>query len=158
MVQVAYFDNAEVEFFEEEEATPRQLAAVKAVLTLTSADRLKDSRHVYAYYQDYREAVGGEDWMDEEMGVPETPEQIWDYVYPTTIGVWSGHEGDDHVYVFIESNCGWDEEHGLLLVWRDGIQLNKVGGFDGHPTNTVKEGEADDKVYSSSNEQYTTRL
>lgn len=159
MVKVPYFDNAEIEVFEDYDASdPRAVAALEAFLTLTPADRLKDTRHVYAYYQDFREAVGGEDWMDEEMGVPETPQDIWAYVEPNVVGIWPGRGGDDNYYVFVEANCGWEEEHGLLLVWRNGTVLNKAGGFDGHATNANADDSLRDIVYSASNPAYTTRL
>ena len=160
-LKVPYFDNMEIEFSDNdyEPADQPAAAARNAFLTLTSDDRLRDSRHVYAYYRDFREAVGGEDWMDEEMGVPEKPEDIWSFVDPNELGVWSGYDGDANHYVYLEANCGWEEEHGLLLVWRNGTMLNKVGGFDGHATNA--NAYADDSlreiVYKASNPGYTTR-
>ena len=161
-LKVPYFDNIEIELSDDDydPADQRAAAALDTFLTLTSDDRLKDSRHVYAYYQDFRDAVGGEDWMDKEMGVPEKPEDIWSFVYPNELGIWPGDDGDPNHYVFLEANCGWEEEHGLLLVWRNGAMLNKAGGFDGHATNA--NAYADDSlreiVYKASNPDYTTRI
>ncbi|WP_051371247.1 DUF6985 domain-containing protein [Mesorhizobium loti] len=83
-LKVPYFDNMEIELSDDDYDPDDQpvVAALNAFLMLTSDDRLGDTRHVYAYYRDFREAVGGEDWMDAEMGVPEKPEDIWSFVYP----------------------------------------------------------------------------
>lgn len=161
MVQLPYFNNAEVELFDGFDENDLQAAeALATFLALTPADRLKDSRHVFAYYCDFREAVGGEDWLDAEMGIPEKPEDIWDHVTPNVVGVWKGRGDDKHTYIFVEANCVWEEEHGLLLVWRDGKVLNKAGGFDGHPTNAgaYADNAMSDVVYRASNPDYTTRL
>lgn len=161
-LKVPYFDNMEIELSDDDydPADQPAVAALNAFLTLTPGDRLGDTRHVYAYYQDYREAVGGEDWMDAEMGVPEKPGDIWSFVYPNELGVWSGHGGDDNHYVYLEANCGWEEEHGLLLVWRNGAILNKVGGFDGHATNdnAYADDSLQEVVYKASNPANTTRV
>lgn len=162
MPKVPYFDNIEIKLSDDDydPTNPRAAAALNAFLTLTSEDRLKDTRHVFAYYRDFRETVGGEDWMDKEMGVPKTPEDIWSFVHPNVLGVWSGRNDDASHYVFLEANCGWEQEHGLLLVWRDGTTLVKAGGFDGHATNA--NAYADDSlrevVYRAIDPNYTTRV
>ena len=62
MLKLPYFDNAEVELDEDlQEPDERAAEALAAFLRLTLADRLRDSRHVYAYYRDFHEVVGGED-------------------------------------------------------------------------------------------------
>jgi hypothetical protein len=32
--------------------------------------------------------------------------------------------------------CDWEEEHGLQIVLRNGVRVNKVDGYDGHLTNS----------------------
>ena len=100
----------------------------KRFVSLTPADRIADSRHVYAYYQDFRDAVGGGEWLDEEMGIPQTAADISHSVTPGPITI-SEHDG--HWFVAMEAECGWEEEHGLMMVWRDGATLSKVGGYKG---------------------------
>lgn len=156
---VPYFDHAEVQIFEAEVlADQGAQAAWNNFLSLTVADRLADSHHVYAYYKDYHEAVGGEDWLDEEMGVPENPEAIWQYVTPGTVEL---RKDDDGIwYVMLEAECGWEVEHGLLLVWREGKVLIKTGSYDGHTTNAYAYDDEllTDVVYAATNPAYTTRL
>lgn len=160
MFKVPYFDNAEMGTIEEVN-DEGAAAALAAFVALTLADRLSDSRHVFAYYKDYRQAVGGEDWLDEEMGVPETPVDIWKYVTPSTeIDITQGHRSDENWYVVMEANCEWEEEHGIMLVWRNGKTLSKVGGYDGHITNThaYADDSLIDVVYAATDPSYTTRL
>lgn len=110
-------------------------AALSAFLALTSRDRLADSRHLYAYYRDVKQAVASEDGRELEMAVPKTPEAIWTHVTPTQLYLDAGRDGDPHLYIVAECECDWEDEHGLMMVWRDGATLCKVSGFDGHVTN-----------------------
>jgi uncharacterized protein DUF6985 len=159
-IRIPYFDNAEVSRFDDEVA-PGDTAAAEAVLAsflaLTPTDRIADSRHVFAYYRDYHEAVGGKDWLDAEMGVPQTAADIWHSVTPGPVTV-GKHDG--HWYVAMEAECRWEPEHGLMMVWRDGMTLSKVGGYDGHMTNgaAYANDSLKDVVYAASKEKYTTRL
>jgi hypothetical protein len=123
MFKMPYFDNAEADMFEDADKSEEGAPALAAFLALTPADRIADSRHVFAYYKDYHQAVGGEDWLDEQMGIPETPADIWNYVTPgSEIDLRKGRKGDDNWYVIMEANCGWEEEHGPhagLVQWHD---------------------------------------
>ncbi|HEY4199817.1 MAG TPA: hypothetical protein VGM83_04585 [Devosiaceae bacterium] len=164
-----YFDNAEVELEEDDEGnepgafapheTPEGAAALRAFLALTPADRMADSRHVFAYYADFREAVGGEDWLDEEMGIPETASDIWDNVTPGPISVTQGYD-DRQWYVVMEAECAWEAEHGLMMVWHNGTRLTKVGGYDGHVSNSdaFADEKLSDVVYAAIDRKYTTYL
>lgn len=160
MFKVPYFDNAEMDMIEEV-LDEGAAAALAAFLALTPQDRIADAPHVFAYYKDYHQAVGGEDWLDEKMGIPETPADIWKYVTPGfEVDVTQGHGGDENWYVVMEANCEWEEEHGLMLVWRNGATLSKVGGYDGHVTNrdAYDDDGLIDVVYAASDPSHTTRL
>ena len=108
---------------------------LNAYMGMTSADRLADTRHVYAYYRDIHYHVGGETSLDPFMGVPSSPAAIWNFVQPREIYLMSGFDADPHHYVVAACDCDWEREHGLTLVWRDGTTLCKVGPSDGHTTN-----------------------
>lgn len=158
MVKIPYFDDADLFYDELGEADggpPEERATdVLAIFqTLTPKDREADARHVYAYYRDFREAVGGEDWMDKEMGVPESPVDIWNHVQPDTVTVQLG-ASDDELHVYIHARCDWEPEHGLQMVWQDGIRLVKVSGIDGNPSNgSFWDG---DVIYSGQSREFTT--
>ena len=44
--------------------------------------------------------------------------------------------GDKGIYVSLECGCDWEEEHGLQIVFKNGLRVNKVGPYDGHLTNS----------------------
>ncbi len=163
MVKIPYFDGAVLEHdaANDEITDPaRAAAALAAFLRLGPADRLADSRHLWAYYRDIHQMVGGKDWLDAEMGVPAGPTGIWPHVRPRWLHLASGYEGDPAAYVVISGGCDWEEEHGVMLVWRDGLRLTKAGPYDGHVSN---EGAYDDPVYAgvvyaSSSPEWVTRL
>ena len=158
LMRFPYFDGAEVDVDRGDALVTEAATILEAFRSLTASDRLADSRHVYAYYQDYREWVGGQDWMDEEVGVPISPEAIWEHVTPTSISLSTGHEGDEHLYVALEAECGWEAEHGLVMVCCDGRVLCNVGGYDGHLTNegADSDGAPRDVVYAGLDERYRT--
>ena len=157
---IPYFDNASVSLFDETDWTSEGAkTALSAFLTLTPADRLADAPHVYAYYKDYHEIVGGEDWLDQKMGVPQSATDIWQHVTPVIIFARQGRDGDENWYIGLEAKCAWEEEHGLMMVWRHGTQLCKVSGYDDELTNADAYGNGDlaDIVYNPTNPKFTTR-
>jgi hypothetical protein len=156
-VAVGFFDGAEVLMDEPE--TAATAAALTAFLGLTAAERALASRHVHAYYLDFHEATGGEDWLDAAMGVPAAPKVIWDHVQPRHI--FTQHDRSSpakEAYVVVECDCDWEEEHGLMLCFRNGQTVAKCGGYDGHVTN--RNARADDRlsgvVYHATNPDFTT--
>ncbi len=150
-VKVPYFDGAEVELYDTLSDDP----ALVEFLKRGPSDRRNDSRHVFSYYRDFHTHVGGEDWLDDVMGVVHSPEQIWPHVTPKLVSAKKGSDGSQ--YVVIEADCAWEDEHGLMMVWKEGKYLCKVGGYDGALTN----GDTDDdkrinEVYSATDENFTT--
>jgi hypothetical protein len=154
-IKVPYFDDFEVELADEVSLSDPTLIEF---LKRDSSDRLKDSRHVFNYYRDFHEMVGGEDWLDQEMGIVVSPEQIWLHVTPGHVFIETGRDADTSRYVVMEAECAWEEEHGLMLVWKDGKFLCKAGGYDGHVTNAdaFADGKLLNIVYCASDENYTT--
>lgn len=84
--------------------------------------------HLFAYYQDFRH-----DQPEEIL----SPSGVWKHI---RLGeepiVTRRNHGDQGVYVSLESNCDWEPEHGLQIVFKNGLVVNKVGPFDGHLTNS----------------------
>ncbi|WP_430515901.1 DUF6985 domain-containing protein [Mesorhizobium loti] len=76
---------------------------------------------------------------------------------PSELGIWPADDDDDNPYIYLEANCGWEEDHGLLLVWRNGTMLTRVSGFDGHPTNVDAGDGRQEIVYQAVDPRYTTR-
>ena len=44
--------------------------------------------------------------------------------------------GDELVYISLACSCEWEQEHGLQIVFKQGLYINKVGPYNGHLTNS----------------------
>jgi hypothetical protein len=91
--------------------------------------------HVFRYFQDTMRLLA----EDAPALTVATAAEVWRYVeFGDSIHV---HQEPGNrfvpagVYLSIECNCAWEEEHGLQLVFRDGLEVVKVGSYDGHLTN-----------------------
>lgn len=108
-----------------------------AIRNFLSADpRVLDEAepHIYRYYQDCN-AVWERD--DEEYIAIDAPSDVWRHIWFRTEPVVSRRAyGDKRVYVSLECECEWEPEHGLQIVFKEGLKVNKVGSFDGHLTNS----------------------
>jgi hypothetical protein len=92
------------------------------------------------------------DFDPEEEGYLEipTPEGVWKHIqFGTEPVVTRRAYGDKGVYVSLECNCDWEQEHGLQIVFKNGLGINKVGPYDGHLTNAdaYAQDELEDVVY-----------
>ncbi|MFV0333680.1 MAG: DUF6985 domain-containing protein [Tropicimonas sp.] len=155
-----YFDGAELPIdtvpVEDGGPTDEQIeAALVAFQSLTPEDREADTRHVHAYYLGFRNAIGGDEGLNSDMTAPAHPVDIWQYVHPEIVTVTTGGGVDDNIYVIIHAACDWEPEHGLQMVWRDGAELVRVSGIDGHPLNSTFQGR--DVIYADPIRVFTTR-
>ena len=132
-VNVPYFDGQALEFTLEgltDADEPEAQSAVEAFLALDAAARLSASPFVFQNYRKMADRVG-EDQMDCRVGVPE---EVWVHVQPTGIVVSRRHRRERAIYVQITTNCDWEPEHGLQIVYRRGRELARVSDYDGHLT------------------------
>lgn len=78
-------------------------------------------------------------WNECDEGYLEIPTQgeVWKHVrFGTEPFVTRRADTDEKIYISLESGCEWEPEHGLELVFKEGLRINKVGGYDGHLTNS----------------------
>ncbi|NIJ37324.1 hypothetical protein FHR22_002008 [Sphingopyxis panaciterrae] len=135
-----YFGGREVAlFFEDEQQIIHFGDTIRRFLNLGEAERIGDTPHIHAYLNDFAEAVGWE-YIDRALkGLAPDAAEIWRFVRPTTLSAmesWDvGAKEPRKQYLVLEGNCDWEEEHGILMSWRDGGELVKVSGYDGHATN-----------------------
>lgn len=112
------------------EAIANFLAGSPAILRAADED-------LYRYYKDHQEQ-----WIAEGRPAILTAQDLWDHV---SLGdepmVARNPHGDQGVYVSLECNCDWEEEHGLQIVFEKGLRINKLGPYDGHLTNTDSFGD-----------------
>jgi hypothetical protein len=139
-IPLPYFVGKTVElFFEDEEELLHFADAIRAFLALGPADRNATTRHAWAYFKDFTDDVGFE-WVDAGMEeLPLNSHDIWNFVTPSTLSAtesWDvGNRDVKRQFITLDANCGWEAEHGLSMSWRDGTDLVKLSGFDGHATN-----------------------
>lgn len=135
---IPYFDGTELEIKLDKLSPMRALTPLKSFLSQTGKDRIDHSRHLFAYYQVMKEACGDE-VISEGLPIPRAPEEIWKNVQPSRIYFnmldYEPYVDKPTVFVMLSGNVDWEPEHGLLMCWREGKELNKVGPFDGHATN-----------------------
>lgn len=115
------------------EVEPQLAECINAFCALTPAalDAAKDA--VYAYYRHIADGFGADDC--DEYGIPAiaSSAQVWDHVQLTDSpyvhvrgGIW---------YVMLDNDCAWEQEHGLMIVWRQGQRVSRVSAYDGHVSN-----------------------
>jgi hypothetical protein len=123
-----------VQDYDEDPAQEDFHVAIRNFLALDKSALDAFSSYVFAYYKDHSEdAEPGDDWYVDIA----SPEQVWDHVQ-------LGHEpmvqrrahGDKGIYISLECNCAWEPEHGLQIVFKNGLKVNKIGPYDGHLTNS----------------------
>ena len=112
-------------------------AALSAFLNLGETDRGLAAPQIMENCREFLEDVVDDFERDEW---PEAyamldivdPMQIWNYVSPDVIYVSRPAKGGGDIYIQVECECAWEEEHGLQLVYRGGQTLTRVSGQDGH--------------------------
>lgn len=161
-----FFGGQEVGLLFEDEEHLREFApSLLRFFALTTDDRDRVSHHVYAYFRDFADEIGFDDgWIESGMeAITEPSPKIWEFVYPNALSAANAWEiGDCTIevpYVDLEANCGWEQEHGLQMSWRNGTELIKVSGYNGHVTNghAYNDASKDAYVYWSNNAAYRTR-
>jgi len=99
------------------------------------------------YYKDHEPY-----WVGRGQAPLRRAEELWAHVV-------LGHEpmvgrrssGDRAIYISVECECSWEIEHGLQLVFRNGLRISKLGEYDGHLTNADAYGDPrlEDVIYRS---------
>jgi hypothetical protein len=108
---------------------PDFVAAVAAFRALGDAQRVAISGAVHSNYREMLDAVEDLEPLDIASAA-----DIWRFVVPTEVRVSRRDRRDRDVYVSVDCECDWEEEHGLQLVFRRGNQLVRVSEQDGHLT------------------------
>ena len=94
---------------------------------------LRDAQNdLFRYYEDCKEF-----WEEDGNAPIASASDVWQHV---RLGgepmVQRRAYGDKGVYISIECGCDWEDEHGLQIVLKNGLKVNKLGPYNGHLTNS----------------------
>ena len=156
--RLAIFGGIEVKRWDPEPLPPKGQDAFNRFLALTPDALIPVASHVFAYYTDMVEHLGGKGWPGVPLPEIADADEVWAYVTPVSIFVQSDWDDDGPWYVGVEANVPWEVEHGLVLCWEAGERIAKVGQVDGHVTNANSYADPDlqDVVYQGMNPANTT--
>jgi len=124
--------------------------AIKNFLTIDQSVLREAEDHVFRYYR-----ACSENWNPEDQQSPaiEHPQDVWKHVqFGREPMVGRRHRGDKGIYISLECECDWEIEHGLQIVFKNGLRINKVGPYDSHLTTSdaYDDMSLEDVIYRSS--------
>lgn len=124
---ISYFDNLKLKigFVEAEHQSYMYEAdnVLENFLRLDAQDKIKDSQRVINYYGEMLK------WGYTKSLDIKKVDDIWNFVYPSEIIIDWDEKGN--FYLCISCGCEWEKEHGLHLVFKDGLTLTRASGHDG---------------------------
>ena len=121
-----------LEGYEEDNRKEDFHVAIGNFLSASSAVLREADEPLFRYYKDFEEW-----WLEDGKKPIEPGFDFWQHVRLGSEPMVSRrHYGDKGVYISVECGCDWEQEHGLQLVLKNGLRVNKLGGYDGHLTNS----------------------
>lgn len=117
----------------EDDAKDEYFEAIANFIALKKAALREAEMHVYRYYKDMEVF-----WKAYDKGYARirSPKGVWAHVrFGSEPTVCRRAYGDKGVYISLECGCDWEIEHGLQIVFKNGLRVNKVGPYDGHLSN-----------------------
>ena len=122
-------------------------AAIKNFLSIDQSTLREAEPYIFQYYTDCNSDLSPE---DEDYLVIDSPRDVLKRVkFGDEPIVTRRAYGDRGVYVSLECNCDWEIEHGLQIVFKNGLKVNKIGPYDGHLTNSdaYARNDLEDAIY-----------
>lgn len=131
-ITVPVLDYNEVEFFvegyDDDDDQEDFHTAIETFLALDESALQDASKAVFAYYKQAGATFEPDDDDPAEFPDIDGPDDVWDHVELGVEATVSREtEGDQEVVVSVECTCDWEREKGLLLVFRGGREVSKVG-------------------------------
>jgi hypothetical protein len=130
------------EEYEEDDSKEEFHEAIENFLSIDESVLTKAQDYIYQYYKEILvQLLPDDEWYVEIA----RPEDVWKHIqFGRTPMVSRRPYGDELVYISLECSCDWEREHGLQIVFKQGLYINKVGPYDGHLTNS--DAYADDEL------------
>jgi hypothetical protein len=127
-LEIQYFNNIKVKigFIDAEDEIYLKSAdkILNDFLQLDLNNKINDTQKVYDYYLEILKYG-----YTSPLKI-DTPQDIWNFVNPNEIIIHWDESGD--YYLCVDCDCEWEQEHGLQLVFKNGITLTRASGNDGH--------------------------
>lgn len=133
-ISVEFFDGKELKFIfnadleNDKDFLSDANQTIQNFLEKDLEDKLSVSNSVYKNYrkiQDYYDSR----FYDIAPLKLNNESEIWNYVYPDEIYIGRSSE-DKNMYLQVHCGCEWEVEHGLQLVFKNGLELTRVSGID----------------------------
>lgn len=160
LIEIPFFDNKKMkitfmDFVPESDSDFIREAdeALKLFFEKNKSDRFSISNLVYKNCMDFLNAVEFDE-TDQPLWNIKDKNEIWNHVRPNEIFITRRPYQDENIYVDINCECDWEQEHGLQLVFRQGKKITRVSQIDGHLTDADAYDKPDneDKLLSQFNE------
>lgn len=107
--------------------------AIKNFLQIKSSERMKFSQSVYKNYRQIQDYYDSQDWGASALEL-NNENEIWQFVYPHEVYICRGYDADKSIYLIVTCGCEWEPEHGLQLVFKNGVELSRISDIDYNPT------------------------
>ena len=121
--------------------------AIANILAAEDSVLKKAETDIYKYYKDINsQSDPGDDWYVEIA----RPENVWEHIqFKDILMIKRRPYRDELIYIEVECGCDWEKEHGLQIVFKQGLYVNKIGPYNGHLTNSdaYANDELEDVVY-----------
>lgn len=119
----------------DEDANPDDFhIAIRNFLACDPAILKEAEPYVFRYYRDCLESWN---WPEDQIISIESSNEVWNHVKLGTEPIVTRRDyGDQGIYISLECECDWEEEHGLQIVFKNGLKVNKIGPYDSHCTNS----------------------
>jgi hypothetical protein len=123
-----------IEGYDEDANKEDYHSTIATFLTAGPAVLSAAEEFIFQYYKDMNKFWSS---SDSEFLSIESSNDVWKHIQLGDQPIISRRGyGDMGMYVSIECNCDWEPEHGLQLVFKDGVNVCKVGPYDGHVKNS----------------------
>lgn len=142
-IHVPLLDGA-VSFVVDDEPSAHPAEYAAAILSFMALDHRAleaVSDEAFAYYRDIVRLLSHQPGLWEVPDI-DGPDVVWQHIRLGDEPHVGWDDATQAAYVSLESECDWEPEHGIQLVFRDGRQVTKLGQFDGHLTNAAAYGDA----------------
>lgn len=109
--------------------------AIKKFLAIDESPLKNAAEHIFEYYKFCFDNI---DVADEEIVRRiASPDDVWRFIELDSEPMFTRRAyGDKGIYVSLSCSSDWENEHGLQILFRNGLVGNKVGSYKGHLTNS----------------------